>query len=614
MHFRLPGRPDKLGAWLAWLLPDVDRSTRRRWVEGSRISIEGRVIDRLSHDCPAGVRVEITDVPPEILPRSPTGSHSNWTALIDEPAWASGALGLGEKLEIEFKVEECRDGLAVIHLEGPSCDAETVCRALARAEMPVVGDLERGGLAVAGGVRLVALDPNEPSSIEWPGEPAWVSPCAEDERRNVPIGDRESLRPTLRVSDETARVLRRGHPWILADASSDSAARFRPGTLVRVVSRQEVELGWAHVEGDRRLAARVWSKGALASRQIPSVEARVAQALARRRRLLVDLASSGTNAFRLIHGEGDALPGLVVDRLGSLLRVLVLGRASDSIRERVLAALAAQLPVTPEGYAWSILELTHVRGAANSRFDRVRWISGGPDELEASGFPVTDARFEVSERGLRFSVDTGWDTPRKVRPGYGLFIDQRENRARLDEHAARGGEWLNLFAHTGAFSASLLAAGATRVTSVDLSAAYLKRLEANLFANRDRGVDPRANESICLDGRFFLESLPAARRFAGIVLDPPTAAAAGRRFWSLGRDLEPLLRRCVERLESGGVLLVTQNRKGPALGLNRMLERIVGRANRSINRLVAAPAGVDHPSLAGFPEGEPFEGWLLRLD
>jgi len=82
----------------------------------------------------------------------------------------------------------------------------------------------------------------------------------------------------------------------------------------------------------------------------------------------------------------------------------------------------------------------------------------------------------------------------------------------------------------------------------------------------------------------------------------------------LGRDLEPLLRRCVERLESGGVLLVTQNRKGPALGLNRMLERIVGRANRSINRLVAAPAGVDHPSLAGFPEGEPFEGWLLRLD
>ena len=610
LHFRLPGRADKLGAWLASLLHDVDRSTRRRWVEESRVSVEGRVVDRLSSDCPPGAQVEIAEVPEESLPCLPAGSHPSWTGLIDDPPWPGGALHVDEKRALEFTVDERRDGLAIIRLDGPRCDAETLARALARAGMPLVGDLERGGLGVSGGVRLIVTDGRGSSSIVWPDEPAWMPADGEADR----AADREAALPELRVSDETARVIRRGHPWILPDDASDSAARFRPGTLVRVVSRGGGDLGWARVEGDQRLAARVWALGELSARQVPSVEARVARALARRRDLLVDVGTSGTNAFRLIHGEGDALPGLVIDRLGPLLRVLVMGRASDFIRERVLAALRRQLPLTPEGEEWSILELSHVRGAGKSDFDRVRWVSGGPDAIAECGLLISDVGFQVLERGLRFSVDPGWETPREVRPGYGLFVDQRENRARLEPHAARGGDWLNLFAHTGAFTASLLAAGAERVTSVDLSAAYLKRLEANLSANLDRGVDLTRNESVRVDGRHFFETLRPDQRFAGIVLDPPTAAAAGQRFWSLRRDLEPLLRRCVERLDSGGVLLVTQNQNGPPLGLDRMLERIASRAERSIERLEAAPAGVDHPGLPGFPEGEPFEGWLLRLD
>ena len=606
LHFRLPGRADKLGAWLASLLRDVDRSTRRRWVEESRVSVDGRVVDRLSRDCPPGAQVVIADVPEENRPTLPDGSYSRWTGLIDEPPWPGGALHVGENAMLEFRVGERRDGLAQIELEGASCDAETLCGALARAEMPLVGDLEGGGLGVSGGVRLRAADEGDALPIGWPDEPAWIS------------AEGETAMLDLRVSDETARVIRKGHPWILPDDASDSASRFRPGTLVHVVSRGGEDLGWAHVEGDRRLAARIWAKGELSARQIPSVEARVARALARRRALLVDVAASGTNAFRLIHGEGDALPGLVVDRLGPLLRVLVTGRASDFIRERVLAAISAQLPLTPEGEPWSILELNHVRdrvrGAGKSDFDRVRWISGGPEALAACGLRMSDVGFEVQERGLHFSVDPGWDSPRKVRPGFGLFLDQRENRARLEPHAARGGDWLNLFAHTGAFTASLLASGAEHVTSVDLSAVYLKRLEANLSTNQAHGVDPTRNESVRVDGRRFLETLRADRRYAGIVLDPPTAAAAGHRFWSLRRDLEPLLRRCVERLDVGGVLLVTQNRNGPPLGLDRILERIASRAHRSVEHLESVSAGVDHPSLPGFPEGEPFEGWLLQLD
>lgn len=611
LHFRLPGRADTLGVWLASLFPDLDRSTRRRWVVESRVRVEARVADRLGSECPPGARVEIVDVSAEDWPGLAAGSHRGWMGIIDEPPWRGGSLALDDDHAIEFRVIECRDGLARIRFDGDACDAQTLARVLARAGMPLVGDLERGGLGIAGGVRLVATDESDSSLIEWPDEPAWISAVGGENREP---GDPTTRFPAFRVSDQTARVIRKGHPWIRPDDASDSGTRFRPGSLVRVISRDEEELGWARIEGGSHLAARIWARGGLSAKEIPSVEARVARAIARRRELLVEANSLCTNAFRLIHGEGDGLPGLVIDRLGPLLRVLVTGRASEEIRERVLDALHSQLPLTPEGEEWSVLELNHVRGPGPSDFDRVQWLRGGLDALAATGLQISDAGFQVLELGLLYAVDPGWKTPRRVRPGYGLFVDQRENRARLAPYAARGGEWLNLFSHSGAFSASLLAAGASRVTSVDLSAAYLKRLEENLRANRGRGVDPTRSESVRVDSRRFLETLPSRRRFAGIVLDPPTAASAGRRFWSSRRDLEPLLQQCIQHLGAGGVLLVTQNRNGPPLGLDRMLSRIVDRAGRAIERLEAARAGDDHPSLAGFPEGEPFEGWLLQLD
>lgn len=633
LRFRLPGRAQPLRAWLAWLLPELDREARGRLIDEGRVRVDGRLFDRSAGDCPAGARVEIDDVPDSIVPPRPVGAHPAWSALIDEPAWRGGALHVSEEVSLEFKIDERRAGLARIVLEGPACEAPAICAALAREGMPIAGDLEHGGLALGGGVRLVGGDRatafdegSRDSLLDWPEEPAWVGEAHEQAH-----GAAESPELVFAVSTETARAIRKGHPWILADTASDTADRHRPGRLVRVDERGGGRLGWAHIEGEDRLAARLWARGDLPPTRIASVESRVARALARRRTLFEasfdSTAPDATNAFRLIHGEGDALPGIVVDRLGSLLRVLISGRASDAIRETVLDALRTQLPLTPEGESWSVLELLHLRAGGASAFDRVRWIAGGsealvseaphgvgpvvPDGAEATS---TGADFQVVERGLRFRVDPGWDMPRQVRPGFGLFLDQRENRERLAVHAARGGRWLNLFAHTGAFSASLLAAGAEHVTSVDLSAAYLKRLEANLLANVDRGVDPARHLSQRSDGRRFLETLPAGSGFAGIVLDPPTAAAAGHRFWSLSRDLEPLVRRCVALLEPGGVLLVTQNRSGAPLGLDRSLERAAARQRRPVRFLDPAPAGPDHPALDGFPEGDPFEGWMLGLD
>ena len=220
----------------------------------------------------------------------------------------------------------------------------------------------------------------------------------------------------------------------------------------------------------------------------------------------------------------------------------------------------------------------------------------------------------VRERGLAYEVDPGWHAPRRPRPGFGLFLDQRDNRARIAERAAQeGGRWLNLFAHTGAFSVALLAAGAEQVVSVDLSAAWLERLEANLALNVTQGVEVDRHRSVRSDARRALEALEADGLFRGIVIDPPTAAAAGRRFWSVREDLEPLLKSALGRLEPGGSLLVTQNRSGPPLGVDLAIERVARRLHRPVESLDPAPPGADHPGLAGFPEGDAFEGWLARF-
>lgn len=636
LHFRLPGRAEALSARLARLLPGIDRAARRRWLEEGRIRVDGRLAERIGQRCRAGARIEIeTGGLPCPAPDAPSGPQSPlWLAWVDAPAADSGALALARESSspaLELRVRVRREGLAAVEISGPPLSAAGICDALARAEMPVVGDLHRGGLGVEGGPRILALEgaslPDDGDVPEtraaaaaaggasqrlaseslasegldsgWPEEPAWPAPGSTE----------EGLR--LRVSDETLRALEEGHPWILPDRASEPASAFRPGSLVRVESRAGRTAGWAFIESSPRLAARIWAQGDRAESGIPSIDARIARALARRRRLL---GGEEGDAFRLVHGEADDLPGLFVDRLGALLRVLVTGRATEGFRDEALEALQRQLPTTPTGEPWSVLEVLHLDGPRCLVLDGVRWRTPGIETLDEIGAPRRGPLLCVCERGLRYWVDPGWDAPRRTRPGFGLFPDQRENRARLDPLAARGGRWLNLFAHTGAFSVSLLAAGASEVVSVDLSAPYLARLEANLEANLDRGIDPSRHRSVRIEGRRHLETLPAKETFSGIVIDPPTAATAGRRFWSLRRDLEPLLGLALGRLESGGTLLVTQNRKGRPLGLDRVLERLADRAGRSVAGLEPAPPGPDFPGREGFPEGDAFEGWLLRLD
>jgi 23S rRNA (cytosine1962-C5)-methyltransferase len=583
LRFRVPGRPLAAATLLSWVVPELSTGERSALLQAGALSvarIEGR---HWKAARPVGGRRELQPGMPlrleaaRLTPDPPPPEA--WLAHLPELPWprGEGSLGDGDAARFRFETRAVRGGISRVAVTAAPADFDAVRAWFADAGTPLLGDRRYGGIALPGPPLWLADGTGEDDA--WPAEPAFAEGLS-----------------VLRVSRATARALERGHPWVLADAETGDTGAVPAGAVVRLEAGRR-SLGLARVEADAELAARVWALGAERPRDAESVEGRVAAALRRRAGLRARLAEEGTDALRLIHGEADALPGLAVDRLGPILRMLVTGRAAWPIRERVLRALqhqlAAELGPEPPG-----VEVVHLRRPPAGQLVSVRAIGdGAPEELV------------VNEAGLRLRVATGLGDPTRPRPGTGLFLDQRANRARIAKRVRPGGVYLNLFAHTGTFSARMLAAGAGHVTSVDLSAPYLAWLEDNLALSE---LPSARHRSVRRDARRVLDELPGDARFDGIVLDPPTAAAAGRRHWDVERGLGPLVAAALGRLVGGGWLLLSRNdrRRGR---LPAMVREQAARSGVEIARIEAAPPSEDFASPAPFPEGAAFEGIVATI-
>jgi 23S rRNA (cytosine1962-C5)-methyltransferase len=664
LRFRAPGERLALATLLERAVPGATRAHAKRWCAGGRVRSGERAAPDASGLVPAGARVELTLAAREIgahgeiaeprvrlsgpdwavvertragaaeelgiaaAPRDPgaerallgggarglelvargagsaqrlaaalagEGVRLVYHALAPAPPWRSGKLAeAGGTGPTQFRVGSVREGIAELELVPRGATGRGIRAALAALGSPALGDALHAGVLVEGGLRLALVSlriPDEGIEVEaergldWPAAPAFP---------REPAAPRDA--PALAVSGATRAALARGHPWVLTDDETGDVGRFRPGGLVRVDGSTPACLLRAETPGP--VAARVWSRG----EPVPGVRERVERALARRAPLLEERAARETDALRLVHGEADGFPALFVDRFGPLLRVLVAGRACDLVREEAVGLVAERLrPLL--GDDPPVVEVIHLRGRPRGELECVRVARGTvPQELAAG------ARLEVRERGLRFLVDPGLARPATPVPGVGLYPDQRENRERLARLARRGGRWLNLFAHTGAFSVALLAGGADEVTSVDADPAFLRWLEENLRANE---LQARPHRAVRSDARRFLERLGGGERFRGIVLDPPTASA-GRRFWSVRRDLVALVRDCLARLEPGGWLLACRNDRAGRGRLRDALEEAARAAHVALGAVEPALPGPDFPRLAGFPEGDPFEAVLAR--
>jgi 23S rRNA (cytosine1962-C5)-methyltransferase len=388
---------------------------------------------------------------------------------------------------------------------------------------------------------------------------------------------------SIRLRPGKERSLLRRHPWVF-EGSIDKG-RADAGETVRVEASDGRFLAWGAYSPQSMIRVRAWSFEEAERIDAAFFARRIGAAVALRARLPI-----ASDAMRLVHGEADGLPGLVVDRYGETLVAQFLAAGSERFRAAIADALLA---ATGLGrlYERSDVSMRKLEGLESRR----GWLKGdGTTELT------------LSEHGWRLGVD--------IAEGHktGYYLDQRDNRRAFADIVRHFGcrRVFNGYSYTGGFSVAALAGGAEQVLSVDSSAPALARAQANVALN---GFDAARHELLGADVNQTLRTLlDAGRRFDAIVLDPPKFAPSAAHAERAARAYKDINRLALMLLEPGG-LLVTFSCSG---GIGpELFHKIVAGAGLDAGvdgvfyaRLGAAP---DHPMTIEFPEGEYLKGLVI---
>ena len=390
--------------------------------------------------------------------------------------------------------------------------------------------------------------------------------------------------PTLRLRRREERRVLAGHRWVFSneiDVAATPLKGLEPGAEVVLESAAGRFLAHAHANPASLIAARVTSRARNRPLDAGELAARVADAAALRARRYPE------PYHRLVHGEGDALPGLVVDRYGPVAVVQVTTAGMERMRGPVVDALLAL------GGLDSVL----LRNDAPSRA-----LEGLPAYREwAAGEPVE--ALEVRENGLVFTA------PAEDSQKTGWFYDHRENRAALRPWA-RGARVLDLYTYLGGFALNAAAAGASEVLGVDASAAAIDGARANAEANglADRTTFERGDVIEVLR-----RLLNEGRRFDVVVLDPPAFIKrkkdreAGLRHYELNNRL------ALRLLEPGGLLVSASCSQAlDQAGLVDVVRRAAPKGHPGLQLLAPLAQGPDHPVAPAMPETAYLSGGIFR--
>ena len=380
----------------------------------------------------------------------------------------------------------------------------------------------------------------------------------------------------LVLSEALEARLDAGHPWIYRDHVPPNF-RARAGDFVHVqCGRFDA---WALWDQDSPIALRVFSR-----RQRPDaawVKARVAEAWALRQRLL----PPRTDAFRLLFGEGDGLPGIVVDVYAGFAIIV----AYSSALSQVVAWVADALAERPE--IQGVCERVTRR---KERASELRHLSGvQPPEVAL-----------IEEHGLRYEVD--FEAGQKT----GLFLDHRPNRHYLRGLAA-GKSVLNLFSYTGAFSVSCAAGGASRVTSVDSAAPAIEAATRNVLHN---ALSPAVHEGVAQDVFEFLDAAAGAgRRWDIVIADPPSFASSRGELFGALRAYKKLHAASLSVLTPGGLYAgASCTAQVSPDAFRQTLAEGAARVGQRLTVVHEAAHAVDHPYAAGHLEGRYLKFILCR--
>jgi 23S rRNA (cytosine1962-C5)-methyltransferase len=377
--------------------------------------------------------------------------------------------------------------------------------------------------------------------------------------------------------------VRRGHPWIYRDRVVRGLERCAPGDVRVVRGPDRAPCGVAVMDPGSPIAARVWSAEPSFVLDGAALRARFEAAIARRA-LFVD---ARTTALRWVHGEGDRMPGVVVDRYGDVAVLRLDGEAIATHVEAIADAL--EDVARPRGIR-SIALRTTTRGEAD--LEKLRPLRGDPPPEE----------IRVEEHGVPFVVDLarGQKT--------GAFLDQRENRRRVGA-LARGRRVLNLFSYAGGFSLHAALGGATSVTSVDVAAKAHATAQKSF---RAAGVALEPHSFVSADVFRFLEQARArGQKWDLVVSDPPNMAPSEQAKPRALTAYRKLHQACAAVLAEGGIFCAASCSSHVGLDdfLSTLDDAALGRGDLRVVEI--AGAGPDHPVLPGFPEGRYLEFCVL---
>lgn len=385
--------------------------------------------------------------------------------------------------------------------------------------------------------------------------------------------------PEVMLTKRGVERWRHGHPWIYR-ADLDGDPGLEGGEVVRVVDNRGWLLGQAFYSAHSKIALR-WLSWNDTPVDADFFRTRIQRADELRRR-----AIPGETTYRVIHGEADLLPGLVVDRYGDYLSAQFLVRGTEQ-RKELLADL--------------LVEHFGAKGLVNRSDVTVRHLEGlEPEKGVLRGdLPGPVAYFEGHVR-LQADLLTGQKT--------GAFLDQRENHV-LSAQYARG-EALDCFAYVGGFALQL-ATRADKVTAVEISEPAAAQIRANAEANKLSNVEVVTANAF----DFLRDAVDEGRQFDTIVLDPPSFAKNKASVDAAMRGYKEVNLRAMQLLRPGGILItasctyhVDEN------AFEQMLTSAASDAKRRVQVVEKRGAGRDHPVLLAQPESRYLKCFVLHVN
>ena len=390
---------------------------------------------------------------------------------------------------------------------------------------------------------------------------------------------------TLFLRRGKSESLKRFHPWVFSGAIAGANGKLNEGDVVRIVSNENELMGYGH-----------YQIGSIAVRMLTFREekidhafwvTRLSEAL-RLRKALQLTGRADNNIYRLVHGEGDRLPGLVIDVYGKTAVMQAHSVGMHMSREQIADALIE----ASEG----LIENVYYKSETTLPFKA--------DLHQENGFLRGHDEGNVAvENGLKFHID--WLRGQKT----GFFVDQRENRSLL-EHYAKGRNVLNMFCYTGGFSVYAMRGGANLVHSVDSSAKAIDLTRAN--AEMNFPGDAR-HEAFAEDAFKFLEQ--AGSNYDLLVLAPPAFA---KHKDALPRALKGYTRLnaiAFRKIKPGGIVFTFSCSQAVNKDQFRLaVFTAAAQSGRHVRILHQLHQPADHPINIYHPEGEYLKGLVLEVE